>query len=86
MTVYIDNMRMRADVPNGARIVRGRWSHMMADTHEELVAMADRLGLKRAWIQYPGTYKEHYDVTESKRDAAFKLGAMELVIGPVSCP
>jgi hypothetical protein len=81
MTVYVDNMRRRADVPNGARVVRGRWSHMVADTHEELVEMADKLGLKQTWIQCEGTWKEHFDVTETKRAAAFKLGAVELIIG-----
>jgi hypothetical protein len=82
VTVYVDNMLLKADVPNGARVVRGRWSHMMADTHEELVDMADKIGLRQSWIQYPGTYKEHFDVTMTKRTLALSLGAVELPIGP----
>jgi hypothetical protein len=82
MTVYVDNMRMQADVPNGKRIVSARWSHMVADTREELDRMADHLGLKRTWIQCSGTWKEHYDVTDSKRTAALELGAVELRLGP----
>ena len=80
MTVYVDDMNMRADVPNGARTVRGIWSHMFADTREELDAMADTIGLRRSWIQYPGTHREHYDVTKSRRAAALRAGAVELPI------
>lgn len=78
MTVYVDNFKMKADVPNGARTVRGVWCHMTADTREELDAMADTIGLKRAWIQYPGTWKEHYDLTLTKRRLAVKAGAEEV--------
>lgn len=78
MTVYVDNFKMKADVPNGARTVRGVWCHMTADTRAELDAMADEIGLKRAWIQYPGTWKEHYDLTLTKRRLAVKAGAQEV--------
>lgn len=40
--------------------------------------MADRIGLRRSWIQYPGTWKEHYDVTMTKRAAAIRAGAVEI--------
>jgi hypothetical protein len=46
------------------------------DDHDlsELHAMAQRLGLKRAWFQdKPGT--PHYDLTPTKRTQAIKLGA-----------
>ncbi len=78
MSVYVDSYMVRADVPNGNRVVRGRWCHMTADTREELDAMADAIGLRRSWIQYPGTWKEHYDVTMSKRALAVKAGAVEI--------
>lgn len=81
MAVYVDNMLVRADVPNGAHTVRGRWSHMQADTREELDAMADTIGLRRSWIQHPGEWMEHYDVTLTKRALALKAGAIELIIG-----
>ena len=55
---------------------------MMADTHEELEAMARLLQLKPAWIQCEGTWKEHYDLTMTKRNEALKLGVVELPIGP----
>ncbi|SDC70799.1 DUF4031 domain-containing protein [Microbacterium enclense] len=76
MTVYVDDMFMKATVPNGARKVSGEWCHMQADTREELDDMADKIGLRRSWIQYPGTWKEHYDVTRPRRDAAIAAGAV----------
>lgn len=82
MTVYVDNMFRRQDVKNGRNLVRGTWCHMMADTHEELEAMARLIGMRPEWIQYPGTYKEHYDVTKERRALALKNGAVELPIGP----
>lgn len=89
MTVYVDDMLMRADVPNGSRVVRGRWSHLIADTEEELHEFAARLGLRRSWFQEPkgiGTLplnpeslkaqQWHYDVTMTKRAEAIRLGAV----------
>lgn len=78
MSVYVDDAGIRADVPNGGHVVRGVWCHMTADTRAELDAMADRIGLRRSWIQHPGTWKEHYDVTASKRRAAVAAGAISV--------
>jgi hypothetical protein len=65
-----------------------RWSHLLADTVEELHAFAEQLGLRRAWFQdpvvngrprpKPGSRAAegwHYDVTDSKRERAIALGA-----------
>lgn len=52
--------------------------HMIADTREELDAMADAIGVARRWIQYPGTWKEHYDIAVSKRALAVRAGAKEI--------
>jgi Protein of unknown function (DUF4031) len=84
VTVYVDNFGMPARVGG----VNARWSHLIADDREELHAFATRLGLRRAWFQDPavnGTPKArpgsraaenwHYDVTESKRQQAIRLGA-----------
>lgn len=73
MTVYVDDMRLPARVGR----LDGRWSHLTADTAEELHAFAERLGLKRAWYQErsrPGA--SHYDVTDGKREEAIRLGAV----------
>ena len=52
--------------------------HMLADTTEELHAMADLLGVERRWIQYPGTAKEHYDIPLGHRQRAVEAGAIEV--------
>ena len=70
MSVYVDDMK--------ASFGRMIMCHMYADTHEELVAMADRIGVARKWIQYPGhPVKEHFDIALSKRALAVKFGAVE---------
>jgi hypothetical protein len=89
MSVYVDDMLMQADVPNGGRTVRGRWSHLIADTQEELHDFAARLGLRRSWFQEPKGFGSlplkpeslkaqqwHYDVTGPKREQAIKMGAI----------
>jgi len=68
MSVYVDNAR----IPFRRMLM----SHMLADTTEELEAMARKLGLKERWIQYPGTYREHYDIGVAKREQALSLGAL----------
>lgn len=76
MTVYIDEFR-----DYGRRIgVSGPfWCHMMADSHDELVAFARSIGFKDQWIQKPGTAWEHYDIgTKGKLELARKKGAVEI--------
>lgn len=51
MPVYVDDYLFPATVPNGARSVSGKWSHLTADTTEELHAFAAKLGLRRSWFQ-----------------------------------
>lgn len=66
--VYVDDMQ----APYG----RMRMSHMIADSTEELLAMADRIGVDRRWIQQAGTYREHFDICQSKRRLAVTEGAV----------
>lgn len=80
MPVYVDDFRIPATVPNGNRTVKGVWCHMTADTTEELLEMAEKIGLKPQWIQHPGTWKEHFDVTEPRRRAAVANGAIEVAV------
>ncbi|MGL4745033.1 MAG: DUF4031 domain-containing protein [Dermatophilaceae bacterium] len=71
MTVYVDDM-------NRAGRLRGRlvrWSHLFADTSAELADAAAALGLDPAWVQHPGTHREHYDVVASVRARALAAGA-----------
>ena len=48
MAVYVDDLSLHADVPDGAKVVRGRWSHLFADTEDELRAFAASMGLNQA--------------------------------------
>ena len=68
MSVYVDDERM----PYGRMFM----CHMLADTTEELLEMADKIGVHRKWIQYPGTPKEHFDICLSKRAKALEMGAL----------
>jgi len=67
MTVYVDNMR----APYGRMVM----CHMIADTEDELHAMADRIGVARRWYQ-----GDHYDIALSKRALAVQYGAKELTM------
>lgn len=69
VAVYVDDCRIPW---------RGReWSHMTADTDEELHAFADRLGLGQVRFHHKPArcWQDHYDVAEAKRAQAIRLGA-----------
>lgn len=70
--VYIDNM----EHPFG----RMKMCHMIADTSEELFAMAEKIGVPKKWVQYPGTYREHFDVSLTKKALAIKHGATAITM------
>jgi len=81
MGVFVDDMLRHAAVRNGPRIVRGRWSHLMADISDELREFASRLRLNPAWIQEPATVLEHYDITAAVREHPLRLGAVRIAYG-----
>lgn len=68
--VYIDDF----NAPFGRMIM----CHMIADTTEELLQMADKIGVQRKWIQDSGTYSEHFDVCLSAKKKAIAAGAIEI--------
>lgn len=66
MTVYVDD---------AVHLWRGRrWAHLMADTLDELHAMAERLEIPRRAFQNK-TSGAHYDVPAELRERAIALGA-----------
>ena len=70
MAVYVDDMR--------AQYGRMILCHMFADTTAELLAMADKIGVQRRWLQHAGEPgREHFDIALSKRALALKAGALE---------
>lgn len=82
MTVYVDDMRMEATVMNKGRPVKGTWSHLFADTIAELEEFARTLGMRPEWQQISHNPKRgglvHYDLVESRRRMAVRLGAKEV--------
>ncbi len=72
MAVYVDNYR----APFRNMIM----CHMMADTIEELHAMAKNIGLRRAWFQNKRSGC-HYDIAQTTKGKALICGAVEIECG-----
>lgn len=68
--VYVDDMR----APYRNMIM----CHMIADSDDELHAMADQLGLARKWHQKSGTNHSHYDLSIAYKAHALRLGAVQI--------
>lgn len=74
MSVYVDALRTT---------LRSRqWPfqeacHMIADSLDELHAMAETIGLRRGWFQKHAVMP-HYDLTPNKRKQAVHHGAIEI--------
>jgi len=77
MTVYVDDARHRF----GCMVM----CHMWADSLDELLAMVDRIGVARKWIQgHPtlsfGKHRNaswvHFDIAASKKALAIQHGAV----------
>lgn len=82
MTVYVDDFRTPAKVGR----INGRWSHLTADTPDELHDFTESFGMRRGWFQGRCKYGAcpavdgccahfHYDVTDSVREKAIRAGA-----------
>lgn len=70
MTVYVDDMR--------AQYGRMVMCHMLADTDDELHAMAAHIGVARRWHQAPPKHDSHYDIALSRRALAVHAGAVQI--------
>ena len=69
MAVYVDDVRHRF-----GRMVM---CHMWADTLDELLAMADRIGVARRWLQQPPKASwVHFDVSLAMKAKAIEAGAI----------
>jgi hypothetical protein len=79
MSVYVDRIRTHGGVKGRAARLGKQWSHLFADTPEELDAFAARIGMRYEWGQHrgvPGRF--HYDVTPFRRQLAIEAGAEEV--------
>lgn len=79
MTVYVDRLIGYGQAPKaGAERYFGNGKqscHMTADTRAELDQFAERIGLRRTWVQFdPGDEFPHYDLTPNKRAQALRAG------------
>ena len=73
MSVYVDDM----NAPFGRMLM----CHLIADSTEELLAMVDKIGVQRKWIQDAGTHREHFDIALSKKKLALSFGAVGIEYG-----
>jgi hypothetical protein len=70
VSVYVD----RVNLGFGRMVM----CHMIADTPDELHAMADHIGVERRWFQTPPKASFwHYDIAKSKRQLAINAGAID---------
>ena len=69
MTVYVDDVRH----PFGRMIM----CHMWADSRDELIAMAEAIGVDRKWLQRPPKASwTHFDISLGKKAEAIRCGAV----------
>ena len=78
MTCYVDTVRHYGD--RGLRFTD--YCHLLADSREELHAMAEAVGMPRVAFQdHP--WRWHYDLPAHLRAAAVALGAREVTLHDV---
>jgi hypothetical protein len=77
MTVYVDDVRHRY----GQMVM----CHLWADSLDELLAMVDKIGVKRKWLQQPPKASwVHFDIALRKKALALHYGAvLTYKYGPV---
>ena len=68
--VFVDDMK--------AQFGNMTMCHMIADSTDELLTMADSIGVARRWIQNAGTQREHFDICLSKRRLAVERDALPI--------
>lgn len=69
MSVYVDDVRH----PFGRMIM----CHMWADSLDELLTMADRIGVARRWLQQPPKASwVHFDISLGMKSKAIGFGAI----------
>ncbi len=78
MTVYIDTLKkypLEGKSSQVQRVFANGSCHMWADTLQELLMMADLIGLQRSWLQHPKGFP-HFDLNESRRSTAIRYGVV----------
>ena len=76
MSAYLDPLAGHGWVLRGRHV---KSCHLIADTIDELHVVAAAAGCRRDWFQEPPKASfPHYDLTESRREAAIRAGAIAL--------
>ena len=78
MACYVDTTRSYPD----AGLRSTEFCHLLADTRDELHAMADTIGMPRRYFQ-DHAYRWHYDLPPALRERAVASGARELTMHEV---
>lgn len=81
MTVYVDALHYYPETmirSAQARRYGNYWSHVWADTEEELSEFARAIKLPLSWLQHAGTRHVHFDVTPARRERVVKAGAIQM--------
>lgn len=78
--VYVDDIQILISRKPTAALVGKRcghqWSHLWADSIEELISFALSIGLKESWI-HRSKVCVHFDIVPSMRKKAIEKGAVE---------
>ena len=75
MACYVDSVRSYP----GTKLRFTEFCHLLADTREELHAMADQLGIPAQYFQdHP--WRWHHDLPAPLRPRAVELGAVEVTM------
>jgi hypothetical protein len=80
MTVLIHPTRATHDVPHIGVRKGDRMYHVLSDVvgaagGQELRAFVRGCGMRPAWVQYPGSYREHFDAHAHLADCLIRRGA-----------
>jgi hypothetical protein len=74
--IYVDRIQRTKYNPKTA-INFYSFCHLTADNLDELIEFAEKIGLKREWLQESRNGTPHFDLTLNKRKLALKQGAIE---------
>lgn len=75
MSVYVDSM---CNCLKNKNWPYNMCCHLIADSVDELLIFAERLGLKKVWFQ--NTDIPHFDLTVNMRKKAIKQGAFPISV------
>lgn len=80
--VYVDELFQMESKNRSGYIVgkrhNHRWCHLYADSLDELISFANKIGLKRSWLQNESGRFPHFDIVPTYRQKAISNGAIEL--------